>query len=398
MILYRLLLLCLIAIFSFNTLNARIVKDTIKTSEGDRIILSYDISYSGNRVTLRFNDRPQKKLGRINSIKYPSLNKVAVVFFDRTGNFSRDVFFSEMIPEAFMVPSSVNYEHSSDGYFLLHDEPTLSFIINGKTTIKVPIYLAYHRKKGEYTLFGKCKPLSIIINTSSSTKENANDKIVQQTITSTLETENDNTVAIKVLESVALAKSLLAETEKLPFSESLLDEISYLRQKKREVTDNELLTEITVVLSKYESKKASLEEKTASEQMLAQQIAEHNAKLEAEKIKAQNDSIVAIQQTEAKQENERNTWLIVGGIIIAILAFIGNQIFQHFRSVRNQKNMLNLQQSIANKAETEAKRQARNAIRSKSNRIAASTKRKVSEEVRRKIIDSPKGKSKNLSI
>ena len=57
-------------------------------------------------------------------------------------------------------------------------------------------------------------------------------------------------------------------------------------------------------------------------------------------------------------------------------------------------------QSIAdlNKAEAEAKRQARNAIRTQQNRIEAGAKRKVSDAVRSKGNIKINGKSKKASI
>ena len=90
--------------------------------------------------------------------------------------------------------------------------------------------------------------------------------------------------------------------------------------------------------------------------------------------------------------------MIIGGIILAILALIGNQIFQGIRNKKNQMRMMDMQQNIADKAEAEAKRQARNAIRTQQNRIEAGAKRKVSDAVRSKGNIKINGKSKKASI
>ena len=378
--------------------HAKTVKDTLVTTDGDRIILTYELSRSEDHYTLRFNNQ-QKKLGRINGDKYADLSKVAVMFFDRTGGFSNNVSITNMVPEAFMVPSNVNYEHSSDGFFVVQDYPTLNFTAKGSSYITIPIYLAYHPKKGKYTLFSKCKGMKIHLSASSSTtRQQGLARITQQTVTSTTEIEADNTAALKVMESIKLAKELLYEADKLPFSESLQDEIRFIRIQKREITDTGLLSPISDVLQMYEDKKTALEENASAAQIAAQEEAEAKAKREAEEIQARNDSIMAAQQEQAEKDKERNLWMIIGGVILAILAFIGNQVFQSFRNNRNQKNMMNIQQSIANQAEAEAKRRARNAIRSTTNRTVNQAKSEVREAVRKKTTIKVNGKSKNLSI
>lgn len=393
-------ILVFLATMFFNCLSiyAKTVKDTLVTTDGDRIILTYELSRSEDHYTLRFNNQ-QKKLGRINGDKYADLSKVAVMFFDRTGGFSNNVSITNMVPEAFMVPSNVNYEHSSDGFFVVQDYPTLNFTAKGSSDINIPIYLAYHPKKGKYTLFSKCKGMKIHLSASSSTtRQQSPSQITQQTVTSTTEIEADNTAALKVMESIKLAKELLHEADKLPFSESLQDEIRFIRIQKREITDAGLLSHIADVLQMYEDKKTVLEEKASAAQIAAQEEAEEKAKREAEEIQAKNDSIMAAQQEQAEKDKERNIWMIIGGVILAILAFIGNQVFQSFRNNRNQKNMMNIQQSIANQAEAEAKRRARNAIRSSTNRTVNQAKSEVREAVCKKTTIKVNGKSKNLSI
>ena len=191
---------------------------------------------------------------------------------------------------------------------------------------------------------------------------------------------------------------MLAQANELPFSDNLLDEINYLRQKRREITDDALVSEISEVMEQYESKKRMLEEKSTEEQKAQQQAEELKAQQEAQAIKAQNDSIANAQQIAAEKEKKRNLWMIIGGIVLAILAFIGNQVFQGIRNKRNQMRMMNMQQNIADKAEAEAKRQARNAIRTQRNRIEAGAKRKVSDAVRSKSTIKINGKSKKASI
>ena len=375
----------------------KIKKDTIYTTDGDRIILTYDIVNTANQTTIQFIGQ-QKKLGRLNS-KYKDLSKVAVLFFDRTGNYSGDVSFVNMVPEAFMTPSDVQFKKSTEGYYLIQSEPKLLFSVKTDAKILIPVYLAYKPKKGKYELFSKS--LDLVIYLGGGTMANSSrtsTETVQQIITSVAEVETDNNVAAKVLESINLAKELLAQADGLPFSDNLLDEISYLRQKRREITDNALVSEISDVMEQYESKKRLLEDKSAEEQKAQQQAEELKAQQEARAIRAQNDSIANAQQIASEKEKKRNLWMIIGGIILAILAFIGNQVFQGVRNKRNQMRMMDMQQNIADKAEAEAKRQALNAIRTQRNRIEAGAKQKVSDAVRGKSTIKINEKSKKASI
>lgn len=375
----------------------KVKKDTIYTTDGDRIILTYEIINSADQTTIRFTGQ-QKKLGRVNA-KYKDLSKVAVMFFDRTGNYSSDVSITNMVPEAFMTPSGVQYQKSTDGFYLVQAEPKLSFTVKADAEILIPIYLAYKPKKGKYELFGKSRDLKILLGAKKGTSTTrTSTQTVQQTITSTMEIESDNTVAIKVLESIDIVKELLDEANGLPFSDNLLDEINYLRQKRREISDNALVSEISDVMSRYESKKRMLEEKNAEEQQSRQQAEALKAQQEALAIKAQNDSIAAAQQLASEKEKERNLGMIIGGIVLAILAFIGNQVFQSIRNKRNQMRMMNMQQNIADKAEAEAKRRARNAVRTQRNRIVNETKQKASDTIRGRSTLHINGKSKNASI
>ncbi|MCD8203190.1 MAG: hypothetical protein LUD48_06090 [Prevotella sp.] len=380
-------------------MSAREVRDTIYTTSGDRIILTYDISYSGTQTILRFTGQ-QKKLGKTNAGKYKDLSKVAVMFFDRTGNYSDDVDIQNMEPEAFMVPSGVEYKGSREGYFLVQSSPVLYFTVNNKEAImRIPVYLAQKPKKGKYVLFAKSSELKIPLSSKKvGGSGQSRSKTIQETITSQSEIESDNTVIIKVLESIKAAKAMIVEADRLPFSDNLLDEVGYLRQKRREITDEAVVDEISEVLNSYEEKKRILEEKEDAAQEELQRAEELRAEKEAAALKAENDSIEAAQQEAKEKDKKRNIWLIIIGVILAILVFIGNQLFQGFRNRRNQRNMMNMQQSIANRAEAEAKRRANNAMRQQQHRIEVSARKKVSKAKKNSPTIKVNGKTKNPSI
>lgn len=389
----RLIGVILLLFYSLHA-HGRTIKDTIYTTDGDRIILTYEILNAGNQTTIRFLGQ-QKKLGRLNA-QYKELSKVAVMFFDRVGNYRSDVSIINMVPEALMIPSDVQFQKSQDGFYLVQAEPKLSFTVTKDTEVTIPIYLAYKAKRAKYILFSKSMDLKIPLKMQE--EPGVSLTTAQQTITSTIEVEPDNTVTIKILESINIAKSLIAETTELPFSENLLDEINYLRQKRREITDDVLVSEIIKVMNQYESKKQLLEEKNFAEQQAHQQEEELKALKEAQTIRAQNDSIAISQQMAAEEENQRNRWMVVGGVVLAVLAFVGNQIFQSIRNKNNQLRMIAMQQDIANKAEAEAKRQARNALRSQKNKMGNEIKQKASNTIRKKATIDVNGKSKKALI
>lgn len=102
-----------------------------------------------------------------------------------------------------------------------------------------------------------------------------------------------------------------------------------------------------------------------------------------EKDKEQKAEAIAKQEVETSQK--RTIWMIIGGIILAILGFVGNQAFQHYRNVRNEKNMMSMQQSIVRRAEDEAKRRAQSMARQKVNQVQNAARRKSQDYVRGNI-------------
>lgn len=371
--------------------SAKDMKDTLYTSDRDRIIISYELDRTDSHLTVQFTN-VQKKLSTANSEKFKKLNEVVVLFFDRTGNY-RDMTFSNMVPEAFMIPSNIDYEKSDCGYFLLQDHLGLSFKTgkNDEVELSIPIYLAHYEGKRRYKLFAKSQSLKIKSRHDSSLRQSPDGQSGPQGNSTTIEIEEDNNEITEVLSCISAVTMLLATQERLPFSDGLQYEITRLRLMKDKVTDAEVGMKISEALTMCEAKKNELENKAAEE--------ERQQKMAAEREKARQDSIAATEQLQAKKEKERNVWMIAGGVVLAVLCFVGNQVFQHFRSMKNQKNMLEMQQSIAQQAENEAKRRARNLARSQTKQVVNNTMRKGKDAVRKKTIQlGSKTKPKNISI
>ena len=367
-------------------------KDTLWTTDKDRIIITYDVKYYDEEMSINFID-VKKKLGRYNEVKYKKLEEVEVIFFDRTGVYE-NTSFTNMIPEAFMVPANLSYAKSDYGFFCLNENPSISFkvISNKSSRIAIPIYLAHYEGKGKYELFSVCRKFAIDINVpikgiSSLNKE----QVLTETVTSTMELENANEETTNILTSINTINTLLDLQTQLPFSDGLQYEITKLRLLQDQNDNAELFSKIKETLERCEFKKKELQERATSEERMRQEEAEKNALYLQKQEKARQDSIAAEQKKAADAEKKRNMWMVIGCVILAVGCFAGNQVLQHFRSIKNQKNMMEMQQNIVKQAENEAKRQARNYSRQKTGELANKTKQYGKQ--------APKGnKPKNVSI
>lgn len=384
-------------------LKAEVVKVTLTTAEGDNVVVGYDVSRLGNQVKVRFTSQ-KIVLGKASRGKYKNASKVVVMFFDRTGNYERGISISNMVPDAFMVPSNASYKPSSNGFYLVQDSPELCFVVkeNEATSLSVPIYLAYRPRRDRYYVFGKCTSLDIPLVVSEHIDSQRGAEQVSQSVSELpagVGVEDADVVApAKVRESIRLAEALIADTKKLPFSETLMDEIQYLRQTKREIADVELLTKISGVLGEYEDKKLLLEERAAAAEQAAIREAEMKAQDEAAALKAQNEAIAAEQQAKAEREEKRKTTMIVVGAILAVIAFIAKQVIQYLRDAKSQKKLEDMQHSMASQAEAEAKKRAKDTTQGKLSQIAQKPVGKAKHPLHKDTTIKINGKTKKLSI
>ena len=379
-----------------NNISAIEKLDTLYSTKNDRLIITYDVTYNNGRVTIRFAD-VKKKLGSTYSEKYKKLNEVAVVFFDRTGNYD-DLKFSGITVDAFMVPSEANYSRSSDGYFLLNDTPVINFDVRSKevSDLSIPIYLAHYEGKRKYEVFALCGNLVIPLVEKQRTSSTIT---TQVTVTSTEEIETGLSEEEEALIRINRVADLLKEQKKLPLAEELTHEISMLRELRYRITERSLSSKISETLSDYDAKKQELEAKAELDAQKAQEAAEQEAKLEREIAQARQDSINAVAEQKAEQQQKRNLWMIIGGVALAILGFVGNQVLQHFRNLKNQKNIMQMQQSMAQKAQEEAKRRTESLIKSQSQKAVNDVKSKTKESLKANVGKVTKNKkSKGFSI
>lgn len=358
---------------------AREVTDTLESTKRDRVFVTYSIIQKNGQVEIRFTNA-KKQLGRTFRDKYKKLDEVVVLFFDRIGNYGDGTKFEGVSLQPFMIPAGVSYKMSDDGYFLLNDKPQLSWELKSTDSaeLKIPMYLAHYEGKHRYEIFSACGDLLIkvyknnqMVNPSSPSPSPVNPII---SVTEIEDYDADAVVASSLMNRIT---ALLAEQEEYPFT----DELNQAKQSLREISyrpiDSKLLSKINEVLDECNKREKELKAEADSAAKVAARLAEEQAKQEAERERARQDSIAAVAQEQAEEARKQNLWLIAGGVFLAILAFIGNQTLQHYRNMKNQKNIMEMQQNMAKQAEDEARRRARNMAQSQMNRVQGEAKRKA---------------------
>lgn len=389
----------LLSFFCLSTINVFAIPkeggDTLRTRMGDKVIVLYEYNIMGNKLTIRFKPAI-KRLGDDNARKYRKLGDLTVVFFDRKGSFEDATFTGDVTPEAFVVPSNLSYELSREGYYLLHDSPSISFSFRGDAAdaeLSFPAYLAYHYRKGKYRLIARCGSINIKAirpkTNDATTEQERNEK----TRVSIVEVESDNSDMTRILDCIANINARLSQEDRLPMSESLEGDVRLLREWKYSVTDAHLKEMVNETLDAYEQKKRQLENDAVTAAQAEQKRVE-------EELKAQNEA-EAVRQNEAAEKNrKRNIWMVIGGVILAVGAFVGNQFLQIYKNKKSQKDMLEMQQSMVKKAENESKKQAQSKVRSQVTLTANNARGKTHESIKKnaaKIVEKNKNK-KSFSI
>ena len=400
---------------------AKEVTDTLESTKRDRVIVTYDITQNNGQVIVKFINA-NKKLGRSFKDRYKKLNEVVVLFFDKMGNYGDETEFLGLSPEPFMVPSGVSYKISRDGFFLLNDNQKLELELKSTESeeLKIPIYIAHYEGKHRYKVFSRCEDL--IIRLSKKKSVSTTDEAITQTVSQTVTTQEEvdgnlgeqekEEVAINLINSIEeglgaseISSSIQRNAERLndlwpeikdPHIKKQCEDIlrrydlavnikkdSEREQKKREQEKEKeedaqkLISYAQSILMKDELSDYDLSDlRTTAQKMQMESSAIKNEALKAQMKQTSDACNEKIAQIEKKKE-QCNIWMIVGGVFLVILLFVGNQTFQHFRNVKNQKSIMDMQQNVVKRAEDEAKRRARNMAHSQINRAQGEARGKA---------------------
>ena len=365
---------------------AKGMRDTLWTEQRDKIILEYNVSDNAGAITIDMSRPRIKPSQELKNACDGELNRLKTVIFDRVGDFEK-VKWNGISPKAFRVPVGLSYEYTPEGYYILGESLPLSFNgrVTDKTQIELPVYIAIYEKKNRYKIYShSLSPL--IVNSKKRLNESqqkgkdsqayGTERIAVNTL---VESEADNSDITSALSSIAFIKELLEQETELPFTQSLQQELFSLRSLKSKISDKDVLDRINDVLLLCSDKERELKaaQNTAAVEAKAHEQALIEQQKQEEAIKEQKAEEKARVQEEKQQK--RTLWMVIGGAILAVLTFVSNAVFKHFRDISNQKNIMQMQESFARQAESDATRRSKEIIRNKAHQMANKGRSKLRE-------------------
>ncbi len=387
-------------------LQAREVRDTLVTRHNDRIILTYNLSSDGNTITLDPSRKPV--IFPSNSLREAcdcDVDRLKVVVFDRVGDYG-NVRWKGLTPSSFTVPAGLHHT-VSDGFYILGECAPITFVgsLGSGSKISMPVYIAVYEKKkkkqSNYRIVASTtRPLTV---TSRQLQASRSVRSAQRAgepewreeriaIESTEEISADNSDITSALSSIEMVRELVNSETEYPFSETLRGELANLRMLKNQTSDPEIVAKINEVLklgTERERELKSLQESDAAAAAAADK-AEQQAMMEQQKAEAeaqQRDAEEKARKQEEKQQ-KRTLWMIIGGVVLGILGFVGNGIFKHFRDVKSQKNIMQMQESLTRQAQNEATRRSREIVRNRAHQAVNKGRAKIRSQVQQTTIKS----------
>ncbi len=444
---YRYKILAFLIFFVSLSLSAKEATVALQTPDGGRIIVRYDVTVDKDGAATISVLNVQKKLGMEYSNR---LDRIRVLFFDKSGGYSEDEFISDIDTEALMIPSNeIAYNRSINGIIWLDEHPELKLKLHTKSSsLSIPVYIAHYEKKHKYKILASCGKLTIPLSTPQhqETATVSPNGRMSRTITTTEEIENASD-----LSDVEIAEMLIGRihdlierspADRLP--EGLDFYVGQLREVEFNIRDVGVKSKIADVLRQVENRKtevsefesrlrtqegadaaARAEEKEARRNMdylnerldnlsgltendmaemktLANEMRRQSHSVSDPQLASDMRSVADRCDEEAKKidasKKRRNIWLIIGGILLGIVMFVGNQIFQHFRNLRNQRSISEMQENIARQAQSEAKRRARGLAYNQIAKTKNAVRNNVTSSVNKGINNISKGKGNKVTI
>lgn len=415
--------LAMLLLLSHFFASAKDVTDTLYSAKGDRVIVTYNIVQKGKRVSFEV-ENIRKHLGDYHRGKYgKEVDKVLTMFFDGIGS-GNEVRFTGETPGIITLPSKASYTNSSDGYFVIEQHPTLSFDLEdakGKS-FTIPIYLAHYERKQHYKILCSCGNLEVVIPTavtksstasssSTSSKKQPSRKNSVELIETGEEFDESQEQALNLIKSIYKD---LPEQNSLPISSTLQRKIDNLVDLQSKIKNEDVCKKIDEVFDAYNAKVKELqirkdsvvEKKTddddfnrcSTKEAYEQYLKQHPNGSHIEEAKAKIDELDAKAKEEEAQKKRRNVLMIIGGALLAILLFIGNQAMQSFRNIRTQRSMIQMQQDAAKRAQIMAQSKAKSEIRKQTNKTVGQVK-KIGQTAVRDTANKVKNKgNKRMSI
>ena len=398
----RLSLLALGLFLSLFT-SAKEVTDTLYSAKKDRIIVTYSIIRQGNKVDVQFKS-VRKLLGSNHRDKYEDeTDKIHTLFFDWIG-VRKDMKFTGETPSVISLPAKVSYKKSSDGYFVIEQRPSLSFDLeaSGAKSFTIPLYLAHYEGKQHYKILCSCGNLKVNIPQAASPLQSAKPETSiqsQQIGFDVLENEEEisefDDQALNLINSI---NKSLPYQDTLPMESTLERKIENLVDLQAKIKNENIIRKIDEVIEAYNDKKKELERIIAesnkqksddnaftncnTKEDFERYVKQYPNGSHVEEAKAKVSELEAQAKEEEDNKKKRNIWMIIGGVLLAILLFVGNQVMQSFRNIRTQRSMMKMQQDATNRAKAQAKNNVERAINKQTNKVRSQVREKSKTIIR----------------
>ncbi len=381
--------------------------ETLSSSKGDMVTITYELAYKNGKVTISFSN-VRKTLGN-HGRKYQNSEDIVVLFFDRKGGYMED-FSGNLIEERpFTIPAGLQYNKpSEDGYFIIGQSTPPELTFDMKTTetvnLSIPVYLAKHPKRGKYEVFQDCGNLVIPIAPEAAGQT--------QSGKAGRKTESYEYIEEAGTDFEEMAESLINKIntslewmeDGSSFGPELISQISTLKDLKPKISNRKLLREIDETIVACDAKREELkrqaeqqesakrqEEAKAQENAMELQLymnctdtvnCLHYLEIYGEKgehsaqIKEKLEKLREQKKTADAKQKKRTIWMIIGGGLMAVLLFVGNQAMQSFRNIRTQRSIMEMQQDVTKRAAGTATKRAKSLIHNKTHQAVNATRNK----------------------
>lgn len=379
--------------------SAKEVTDTLYSAKNDRLIVTYSITQKDNKVDLQFKS-VRKLLGDYHRDKYKyEADRIQTFFFDWIGG-RKDMEFTGKTPYIISLPYKAVYKKSSDGYFIVEQKPSLSFELEASEgkSFTIPLYLAHYEGKQHYDIFCSCGNLVVNIpkattpsakpGTKTQSQHRELDAMEDEDETSEFDTDLDE-VALNLID---LINKSLPNQDAVPMESTLERQIDNLVDLQAKIKKKDITKKIDETLEAYNMKKKELEKTIAESNKQKEDddaftvcstkeayelyLKQHPNGRHVDEAKAKIDELDAKAKEEEDSKKKRNIWMIIGGVLLAILLFVGNQVLQSFRNIRTQRSMMQMQQDATKRVQNMARSKARNEIRKQTNKVTSQVRKK----------------------
>ena len=374
------LVLVAIMVLSFYPSFSKEIRQTLYTSDNEEFTIVYEVIQNGSEAVVQFKKVVKNLSERARKI-YKDTEKLDIVFFDEVKAFD-GVSFTGLEPKPFMTPSSLRYHSEHKGYYFLKDSPEIVFSKENSQdcTLEMPLYLAYWERKGKVKLIEGFPDFSIKLMSERVVVGPESTEAISYDAPAA---PSDGYVELQTL--CQAIRSNLKRQKELPFDDILTSHIEELGRMQRQMKSYEAELLINATLDQIDQKRQELKVAAMEAEAAAMREIEMREMLAAAELKAEQDAIREAEEQKEKEKEKRNILMIIGGAVLGLLGFGGNQVIQHVRNSRNQKSMMEMQQSLIKQAEGDAKRRVKsyvaNTARQTVNKARTAGRKAVQEHV-----------------